>query len=53
MPKVQRNRRIDRALSQIQFHEEVPEDVVTRFEDVKRVLELARENQRVLRMAIE
>lgn len=53
MPNEQRNRRIDRALSQIRFHGEVPEDVVTRFEDVKPVLELSRENQRMLRVAIE
>lgn len=53
MPNEKRNRRIDRVLSQIQFHEEVPEDVVTRFEDVKPVLELARQNQRMLRVAIE
>lgn len=47
------DRRIDQARSQIEFSEEVPEDVVTRFEDVKDILEAARENKRMLRAAIE
>lgn len=40
------NRQVDSALSQIQFHGEVPKNVITRFEDVKSVLELAREDHR-------
>jgi len=47
------DRRIDRALSKIWFHDRVPEEVVTRFGDVKCILETARENERMLRVAVE
>lgn len=47
------DRRIDRAISRLEFNKEVPEDVVTRFEDVGDVLESARENRRMLRVALE
>jgi hypothetical protein len=45
--------RIDRALSKIRFRDEVPDEVVKRFEDVKCVLEAARDNRRMLRVALE
>jgi hypothetical protein len=47
------DRRIDRALSKLWFHDRVPDEVATRFEDVKCVLDMARENERMLRVAVE
>jgi len=48
-----REERIKWATSKLDFREEVPGDVVTRFNDVKDILEVARENERMLRVAIE
>jgi len=45
--------RIQRAISAIELCEDVPEDVVQRFEDVKSVLEGAREDRRLVRVAVE
>lgn len=44
---------IDRVIDYIEFHDDVPEDVVQRFEDVKSVLDVARDNRRMLRVALE
>lgn len=45
--------RIQRVISAIELCEDVPEDVVQRFEDVKSVLKGAREDKRLVRVAVE
>lgn len=45
--------RIHRAINAIELNEDVPEDVVQRFDDVKSVLTGARKNKRLVRVAIE
>jgi hypothetical protein len=45
--------RIQHAISAIELCEDVPEDVVQRFEDVKSVLEGAQEDKRLVRVAVE
>jgi hypothetical protein len=45
--------RIDRVIQQIEFREEVPEEVTTRFGDVVDVLNATRDNERLLRVAVE
>lgn len=45
--------RVDHAIPELTLNDDVPEEVVTRFGDVEQLLEQARENERMLRVAIE
>ena len=45
--------RIRRVVNAIELSEDVPEDVVQRFDDAKSVLKGARENKRLVRVAVE